>query len=268
MLAPLQKAVDEIKASIPRQILDEVFIEKGYYQRGLPASLDELIITKVLRPRVLVDCNLVGGTEVLIPLHNVPPFKTNENEFVYRIPKELTQNRSINSVLSISYGASYRFANKNTVGLLQSSGAAGIASKVINAASSIPIVSSDRVQLIGENIVLLSNPEFINEDIVLRAILANDENMSHLQLRSYLAFAALCVLATKAYIFNHAVIPMDMGQLSGGQNLGRFKDVIDGYSDSNELYSTYLREKWTKISFMNDRESFNRYKKLLIGGNL
>lgn len=265
MLAPLQKAVDEIKASIPRQILEQVFVERNQYLRGLPISLDETIINKVLRPRVLVDCNLVGGTEVLIPLYNLQPFKTSDNEYVYRIPKERTQNRSINSVLSISFSNSYRFVNKNHVGLLQATGAAGIASKVVNAASSIPLVSTDRVQLIGENTVLFYSPEFINTDIVLRAILAHDENMAHLQLRSYLPFSALCVLAVKAYIYNELVITMDMGQLSGGQSLGRFKEIVDGYADSNELYATYLREKWTKISLMNDKESFSRFKKTLFG---
>lgn len=267
MIAPLQKAIDEIKASIPRQILDEVFVEKNYWYRQLPQSIDDTIISKVLRPRVLVDCNLVGGTEVLIPLYNLIPAKTDRNDYVFRIPKEMTQNRSINSVLSISYGDSYRFMNARNAGILKSTGAAGIASQIINASSSIPVVSSDRVQLIGENTVLFSNPEYLNSDLVLRCILANDENLAHLQLRSYLAFSAMCVLAVKAYIFNELVITMDMGQLKGGQNLGRFKEIVDNYADANELYSTYLKEKWTKIALMNDRESFSRFKRLIIGGN-
>ena len=49
-------------------------------------------------------------------------------------------------------------------------------------------------------------------------------------------------------------------------NLGKFKDIIEEYSDANELYETYLTEKWQKISFCNDRESYGRFVKLIVGG--
>jgi hypothetical protein len=44
------------------------------------------------------------------------------------------------------------------------------------------------------------------------------------------------------------------------------KQIIDGYADTSELYEAFLREKWQKISFMNDRESMTRMIKLQIGG--
>lgn len=266
-MGPLQKALDEIKMSIPREILDVVFVKRETYYRQLPESIDDAITSKVLRARVLVDCNLVGGTEILIPLTKIIPLQTEYGDLIFRIPKELTQNRSINSVLSISYGDSYKFANKGSIGVTRSSGTTGIASQIINAASSIPVVSSDRVQLIGENTVLFSSPEFRNSDLVLRAVLANDENMAHLQMRSYIVFSDLCVLAVKAYIFNTMAVQMDIGQLIGGQNVGRFKDIVDSYSDANELYRTFLKEKWQKVALMNDRESWSRFKRLAIGGN-
>jgi hypothetical protein len=90
--------------------------------------------------------------------------------------------------------------------------------------------------------------------------------MSHIQPRSYKAFCKLVEYAVKAFIYNEYIIEVDMGELRGGHNLGKFKDIIEGYSDAEELYSTYLTEKWQKIAFQNDRESLTRFLKLTVGG--
>ena len=136
----------------------------------------------------------------------------------------------------------------------------------MNAMSSIPVTSTARVQLIGENVVMVRDTVLLPANIYLRCIIANDENMSHLQLKSYRDFANLGVLAVKAFIYNDYVIKMDLGELSGGQVIGRFKEIIDTYSESEELYQTYITEKWQKISFQQDHEQMGRFLKLLIGG--
>ena len=59
---------------------------------------------------------------------------------------------------------------------------------------------------------------------------------------------------------------MDMAELRGGHNLGKFKDIIENYADANELYDSYLKEKWQKISLLNDRESTTRLLKMVVGG--
>ncbi|EKD22627.1 MAG: hypothetical protein ACD_84C00032G0001 [uncultured bacterium] len=267
MSMALMKALSEIKARIPKPILEAVFLPRDIRWRQTPPSIDEQIMSLVMRPRVLVDCNLVGGTEVYIPLASIIAERMNDYTSVYRIPKELTQGRSINSVINITFSDPSRISNPGMSVGQQNTTMMIAGAAVMNAMSSVPITSTAKVQLIAENVVMVRDSVMLPSNIYLRCILANDENMSHLQMRSYRHFANLGVYAVKAYIYNNYVIPMDLGEMHSGQVLGRFKEIIDSYADSEELYQTYLTEKMEKVLFMNDSESFTRHLKLLIGSS-
>ena len=265
-MGPLSKCIDEVKFRIPRAILEAVFIKRAQHWRLTPASLDEHILNEVVRPRVLVDCNLVGGTEVFIPLDGVPLERGNDYTTVYRIPKDKTQGRSIMSVLNITFSdptkvSSYGVAAGAHNSIMMQAGQA-----VMDAMGSMPVTSTAYVQLIGENVVMVRDTVVLPANIYLRCLLENDENMSHLQLKSYRDFSKLVEYAVKAYIYNEYVIPMDMGELYGGQALGRFKEIIDSYADAEELYQNFITEKWQKISLMNDREQHTRFLRLMMGG--
>lgn len=267
MSMAISKLLDEVKFKIPKPILEAVFQPKDFRWRNTPPSLDEQIMALVIRPRVLVDCNLIGGTEVFIPLAGLPVERTDDYTSIYRIPKTVTQGRSINSVLNITFSDPTKASSYGTAAGQQNTSMMQAGSAVMNAMGNFPVTSTARVQLIGENVVMVRDTVLLPANIYIRCILANDENMSHLQLRSYRDFANLGVLAVKSYIYNTYVIPMDMGELYGGQALGRFKEIVDTYADSEELYDTYIREKFQKISFMNDSQTMQRYLKLLVGGS-
>lgn len=268
---PIAKALDEVKYRIPVQILNEVFKEKGGYKfRVLPTSIDEQIRVKVIQPRVLVDCNLAGGAEVFLPVERGDVRAVEDNAYVVHFPKTLTQGRSILSVLSLS------FLSPNAMGM--AGGGLGNTFKpcsvtpvltagqdVMNSFMPIPTVSSARVELIAENTILIRDTMVSVTGGHLRCILMNDENMSHLQLRTIPKFCRLVELAVKSYIYNTYTIQIDEAYLSGGQELGRFKDIVDSYADAEELYQEYLSTKWGVISMLNDRESKTRYIKLLTG---
>lgn len=261
----ISKALDEIKFRIPRAILERVFLQKEYRWRAVPTSLDDVILATVIRPRVMVDCNLVGGAEVLIPLEGATAERVDDLTMVFHIPKSLTQNRSIVSVKNITYVNTNR---PYTYGLpipFGGSAAGHVANTILDANSTIPSVSTAKVQLIGENTVLIKDSNIVPNYMHLRCVVENDENMSHLQLRSYHAFSKLVELAVKSYIFNQYAVEMDTAEIKGGAALGRFKEIVDGYSDAEELYQTYLREKWTKIAHMNDRTSWGRTLQLIVG---
>lgn len=265
-MGPLGKCVDEVKFRIPRAILEAVFIKRSERWRQAPASLDEHILNEVVRPRVLVDCNLVGGTEVFIPMEGLPIERQNDYTSVYRIPKDRTQGRSIMSVLNITFSdptkvSSYGVAAGANQSIMLQAGQA-----VMDAMGSMPVTSTAYVQLIGENVVMVRDTVLLPANIYLRCLLENDSNMSHIQLKSYRDFSKLVELAVKAYIYNEYVITMDMGELYAGQQLGRFKEIIDNYADAEELYQTFLTERWEKVSLMNDREQHTRFLRLMMGG--
>ena len=266
IMSALSKAVDEVKFRIPRAILETVFIKRMARWRQTPMSIDEHILNEVIRPRVMVDCNLCGGTEVFIPLDGMPVERGNDYTSVYRIPKDRTQGRSILSVLNITFSDPTKVSSYGVAAGSQNSTMMQASQAVMDAMGSIPVTSTAYVQLIGENVVMVRDTVVLPANIYLRCVLQNDENMSHLQLRSYRHFSKLCEYAVKAYIYNEYVITMDMGELHAGQNLGRFKEVVDSYADCEELYQTYLVEHMEKVQFMNDRETWTRHLRLLIGG--
>jgi hypothetical protein len=265
---PIQHAVKEVRFRIPAQILETVLVNKDYNWRQAQESIDSLIATLVLRPRLLVDCNLIGGTEVTISLANLAPTRVNEHSYVYRIPKTLTGGRSIISAINIT------FADPSSAGYFQSASASqcqnsfmlNTASQLLDAAGSIPVTGTANVSLVGENVLLVSDSTVVPTLAYVRCMVANDENMNHLQLRSYRAFAEAASLCVKAYIYNQYIVRMDMGEIMGGVALGRFKEIVESYADAEELYQTFLTEKLQKVLFMNDHSAFQRYNKLLAGG--
>lgn len=263
----LRKALDDLKFTIPRSILDTVFVKRHTNSRVVTApSIDDQILNNVIRPRVYIDTNLVGGAEVLVPLTGLQGEEVSLTDMVYRIPKKLTQNRTIMSVLNITYVDANSMAAAGQYASCGVSAEQSAAQSLLDAVAPLPMIATGRVTIIGENVVLIRDSIRIPSNSYLRCVVGHDEAMSHIQPRSYKAFCKLVEYAVKSYIYNEYIVEMDMGELRGGHNLGKFKDIIEGYSDAEELYSTYLIEKWAKVSFQNDRESLTRFLKLQVGG--
>lgn len=269
---PVTKAVDDVKFRIPMEILKEVFGARDYGWRASAISIDEQMLALVIRPRVLVDCNLVGGSEVVIPLDGLKAETTDQfpNIFrtVFRIPKSLTDGRSITSVLSVGFATVFSQGSINAMsGINQNStsavGLSGMA--LLNSYSAIPVSSTAKVRLIAENTIMVSDVTPLMSSAYLRCVIANDENLAHIQMRSYQAFSKLVELAIKSFIYVNLAIKISQAQLSGGQELGKFKEIVDGYSDSEDMYQEYLKKNWEAVAFMNDSETFTRNLKLRVG---
>lgn len=258
----ISKALADMKFRIPRQILDETFSQYTHHWRNTPVSVDEQILNKVIKSRVLVDCNLVGGTETILDLSKCSKETIDTYNTVYYVPKELTQGRVIVTALSVNSNAITADAYSQ---YYTGNYAARMASALGAASSPAPYASTARLQLIAENTVLVSEAQVYGSFISMRVILADDENMSHLQIRSIPAFTKLVEYALKSYIYNELIIRMDMGMIKAGQDLGRFKEVVDGYADAEEMYQDYLINKWAATAYMNDQETMRRFIKMQLG---
>jgi hypothetical protein len=265
---PIQKALDEVKREIPAYILNIAFKPQQSSTWGrAPVSLDERIMHEVIRPRVLIDCNLMGGTEAYISLAGLQTDRTDDYTTVYRVPKSRTQNRSIISVMNITFTSPDSLNAANAGNNMGGSALMNLAQGMMDAHGNIPNISTAKVQLIGENVIAVRDPTIMPGYCYLRCILANDENLNHLQLKSYGRFCELVIYAVKAHIYNELILSMDLGQLHGGQALGEVKNIVSEYKECNELYKTFLREKWAKIGLMNDVESHTRLLKKFVGGH-
>ena len=264
---PISRAIFEARNQIPDEILQALFNDRGKHFRATPDTITEHLKALVIRPRVLIDCDIVGGTEILIRLEGLMTSRPDDFTSIYRIPKTMTQNRSILSVLNVTFNDPTGVAYYGMATGCQSTQMMATAQGLLDAAGTIPVTSTSQVQLIGENVVSVRDTTILPANAYLRCMLASDENMSHLQLRTFRQFSHLCVLAIKAYIYNKLAIRTDLAELSGGFQLGRFREFVDSYSDAEELYQTYLREVWQKVSLMNDAEKWTRTLRSVIGGH-
>lgn len=265
-MGPIDRAITELRFRIPPRVLDAVFVRKQVRWRAVPQSFEQSVLEAVVRPRVLVDCNLVGGTHATISLEGLACDTIDIGTYVYRIPKDRTQGRSIVSVLNLSFASPMNPLAYGGVQYGNISTALTAGQAVMDVHAAAPYTSTARCSLIGENVVLIRDAAQPTALSCLRVILGNDENLSHIKMRSYRHFSKLVELAVKSYIYNEYILEMDMAELVGGQALGRFKEVIDGYADSEELYQEYINTTWTKVAFMNDDESYGRFINTIIGG--
>lgn len=265
-MSAIQKALSDIKFVVPPQILFEAFKDPSAGRFNTPArSLDEIIKEKVLYPRVLTDCNLVGGSYSIIDLSNLTPMVPTVNQYVYQIPDTLTGGRKIMSALSVSYipyTASF-YANQY-LGIGNGNNLTNNAERIFNSQASVAAISTARVELIGHNLVLITDKNVISPVYAVRVILENDEYLSNIQPRSWLVFSELCALAIKSYIYNTLAIQMDTAYLHGGQELGVFKDIVDSYSNAEEDYKVKLKEVWQAVAVMNDFAQHGKFLKLQI----
>lgn len=266
----IQKALKDIRTHIPKEILERTFLEQNMSAFGgrhnfQPLSLDQRIREAVIDAIVLPDCSLVGGAEVTIPLSAVQPEYINSYNLVYRVPKSLTQQRSIIRVLHITFGDGGIMGAMN-LGLQGRSALLDKAQGLIQSRTTIPIVSTANVELIGENVVLVRENIQMPGNPYLRCVIEDDAELSNFQPSALLVFGKLCVLACKSHIYNTINISLDQAQLSGGMALGRFREMVDSYSDAQEQYDTLFEERWRKISLMADPVQHDRHLRMLTGG--
>jgi hypothetical protein len=275
----IKKALEEVKYRIPKQLLEKVFVDGSSFWRGAPkAAVDEQILNLVIRPRVMKDCDIVGGTETFIPLYGLEQVKPQDWLTIIHIPKDRTNGRSITTVLDVSFYNSTAMANYLGTGAINSgvysnltgysptdnSAMASLLSSVVNAMDKVPLVASTRAELIAENTIMVKDGLVIAMNAFARCILAEDENLNNIPITAYREFAKLVEFAVKSYIYKELIILVDVGELRYGQQVGAFKDVYMSYSDAEQNYQDQL-DIWQKVRLMADHESYARYLRLLIG---
>ena len=105
MLTAADFAVSKIRQAIPREILEKTFIDQVPRFKSVrnAVSLDNLIKRKVVRDIVLTDCNLIGANEIDIAVMSSWCQVIDSNNYLVRIPKSHTQNRTITEVTTATY---------------------------------------------------------------------------------------------------------------------------------------------------------------------
>lgn len=260
---------DVMWAGIPRELLEAAFLydDVTYYHSGirqlLNVSLTDAIRTKVIDAKVRRDVDVVGGTQVIIPLRGVEFIRHDLYTTTFRVPMSLTQGRTITSIQAVIYGypdmlfgvpgsgaGAYSSGNTPTCG--NSALTAGTEA-MLNSFAPVPEIQLTNVAIVGQNYICIYETQMVTEQLTLRCTVTNDPELNNLPVRSYTKFSVLVRYAIQAYIYNKLKIKVDQGQIVGGVELGAFREVMESYADALNNYEDYLRNTWTPTAAFADK---------------
>jgi len=269
--------LNEIRQSIPYEILHAGFTIDDTPETININSLDDKILRKLLRKRVFMDLNIIGGIEMLIPINNLNPSFTEYGYTIYNIPNELTGNKEIISVLSLSsmnilgLPGSVGLASgyySTTTGSMAGNSITNIARRIGNSVAPETYITNAHTEIVGYNTILIYANFRLLYNYALRVLVENDNNLNNIQPRSFKNIALLSILAVKYYIYNKLIIPLNNGYLASGQELGIIKNIIENYEEANEQYNILLKEVIGAILFMNDTTRYNRFLNSMIAPDI
>ena len=248
-------ATRDVFMSIPEPILRYGLIKPKTDDYML--SLDHLLLTKVIRPLVMVDMDAYGSNKIAIPVNECSIVYRGTDGTTLNVPKKLTNFRSIAIPVDLTIGRPLQLFG---VGRSNSD-------RVSESIGPVQGYVNSNVTLVGENTVFIQKYEDNGIDAYLNCIIENDAMLNNISSRNYMALGELVILATKAYIYNEVVLKLNEGYILQGQSSDGFKDIINEWSSSLQDYKEYFQTKWRKISFMNDKPRRSTLIKSMFGSN-
>ena len=256
-------AIRNLKYNIPIELLEMSFLNYADVNHR-HISLDEKIRSTIIVGRVIRDCSQTEGVMVNIEVDSCNVSLIARGEYIIDVPKKLTQGRTIVDPLSLTTNAFYtNIAGSSTA----SSSIASYTNKMYNNVTSQNFQQTARLELIGDNVVYVYDPTIIINRSFLRCLVEYDENLTNLHPKVLPVFNRLVVLATQSYIYNKMRINLDKGYIHAGYELSVIRDIVDSYSDAENMYLEFLRINFAVGAYTTQREKLARYVRSLVGNN-
>lgn len=233
----------EIYLKIPSEILKETF-------KPQDKSLDAVIKEDVIVDIVLRRCNLYSGKIAKIQLKS-EYFKRLESTgiqfapssvFVYVIPPEAREHRDISHTISLAYPFNYLPPMAYNYGVAsQPQNVCSTINRVLGSNVGYPDIPVMPVPILLKNNVIKLEPNFETyTEYILACLLKYDSNFTNISPNSLRYLSSLGVLATKSLVYNRLIIPIGNAYLMGGQELGKFKEIVESYQDAEEKFEEAL----------------------------
>lgn len=275
-------ALKQIRWEIPLEILTNALEIDIPPESRYTTSLDDKIVTRIIRGKVLADTNLINGIETFVSLDGIQIKYDKYYNGIFEVPMERTNGRLMINVLGV--GSVAMTGNNGYLGgspQLPMSGSNGVngccnvttylsnqANRIYNSFKGNFSDYNPNCTLIGPNVIMVSGLRFFSgNSLAARVNLENDNNLNNLNTKSFRYFNTLCVLAAKSFIYNQLIVKMGNSYLSGGQELGPFQSVVENYSSAEEDYRVYMEEVWGKVLYLNDPDRKNRFIHTMLNTN-
>ncbi len=256
MLNAVDHALRNVYNNIPMEILELAFDLKG--QRR---SLDEAIIDEVIEGRVRPDVSAIAGQYkeiVMLPQWaKVAELQIHDANMVpivpyaiYTVPPQSREYRMISGVISMSlpYGATNSLAMMSSgmlEGMTGGINAGSLACQALNANTYQNVPSLPTPILMAGNQIRITPVEMSmirSFSWILKCRLEYDKDFTNLTPNAIVQLSELILTATKAWIFNKLTVKLEMGYVHSGQEVGRVKEIIDGYSEQADRYNVIRME--------------------------
>lgn len=252
---------------IPKEILELAFIKNEYNGFNTFVNLEKEIENKIIKEIVLPDCNIYGGTEVLIDTSRCQIIKESATERTIKVPLEFTNGKKFNSISNVCfYAYGGNFSNSGGAAGLVSNGynnpIISLTSQLLSSVDNIIKPSSAKCDLLirDNNVIRMYDTSMLNSNIYyIRATLEYDQKLADLPISTYDSFYKLFELCTKSYVYNKLIITLDKGYIQGGYEIGIIKDIISEYRDAKDSYLDYLNNVWKVQQFMSDPLTMSRH---------
>lgn len=250
-----------LRRNIPEEVLDLAYRDSNPRYNSI-TSLDDRILTKLIRPKIMVDINVVGGIPITIDTSKCKIETLTYNEYIVVVPKSITNNQSITAVheyINAGMGAA-------VTGVCASSGQLmNIANNMYNNLAIQNVIQSARLELIGENRILITDPNALPMYGWIRATVTHNANLEDIQPANYPVVGRLFTLGAKTDIYTNLRVKLDKAAIYGGHELSVITDIIEGYADANDMYEEFLTTVWRKNAYINSADNMGRYVKSMLG---
>jgi hypothetical protein len=249
MIPAFTSALRMIYNTIPHEILTAAFRPNDYQ-----VTIDQRIKDVIINGRVLPDCNINAGkikriplsacmTEQVLPDPGFSSILSPTPGSLYRVPPSARENRDIVGVIDISYLYDYTGFNDSPFGFGGNGNTVrSMAAAVLNSHTGRNACLTPTPTLLANNMVLINPTNSFISDWALVCRLGYDEEFTNLNNGAVLPLAELITTAVKAYIYVTLIIQIDQAMLSGGQEIGRFKDIVEKYEDAGVQYKEDLKK--------------------------
>ena len=246
-----------VREAIPRFILNNVFLKPDYgFAERYNVTLEAAMIAAVIDAGIVLDIQLIDGLESTINLEGLEPVSNLDGSTVVQIPFSRTGGKEIQEIYRVNF-----IPSEYNMGSIMYNNAGDVDRKVnaiYTASSSIPVTSTSECQLIAPNTLLIDIGGIIPTLMSANVNLCVSKNLEHIPPKAYELFGDMCVERTKQYIHNETVINTNRGFIDRGFELGEWKTIIDGWSESGKNYRDLLK-RFRKQSFFYDKNKVSKY---------
>ena len=261
----LTKILEEIYFTIPEEIINLAFMNNRNQRINQIANVDEMMLSKVIRKRVIKDMDLATQETITVPIDKCEILHTDTLSAVIRIPDRVLGSRKVISAISaverprVVNDLVSRSSLFNTNPLLNAT------NKLMTAHDDINLSHSARVELVGENTIYVENIYTSFNQYDIKLLVGNDPNLTNIPPKVYKAVSKLAVYAVKSFIHINLIVKLDEGYIRGGHEINAVKGLIDDYRSAEEDYQDYYENNWKAISMMMNTDTMTDIIEGLVG---